>query len=844
MMTSRRYSTLPALPQPGPLDDWAVSIIVPQARTNLILNPSFETNTTNWAAVSGSIARSAAQQYHGAYSLEVTPTAANDTGATYSGALSLTSGVTYAVSLKIKGVAGVTYSLSVRTTGAVTLTERQFVATGFWQWIWLFYTETSSTSRRLYVTKIGTTTGLFYIDGVQVEACGSEGVFVTTYIDGDQLGLVPNQFPPAYLWMGTPHASMSTRSGQTRAGGRVLNVKLFGFVVSTILGLGLAHIEHTAIPFAQLDGAQYLDSRKTGRLFTLQGRWVGFDSRQLAQDRAALAALIDRDKIGTRQPLLLTAQHLNPDTQEFDGALANVTALYQAGLEGNQQYVPTGEAVITFTQYLPYIAGGDGGSALTVQQTVTNANNVIRRSPLGAWSALSTGMSGGVTNVRAMVQGIDGTLYIGGDFTDAGGSGADYLAAYDPNTNTFSVVGSATAINSTVYSLALAADGSIIIGGAFSNADGIAAADRIVRFTPGVGYSAIGASGADNTVFVVFVARNGDIYAGGSFLDIGGSGADKAGRWNGSAWSALASVTTFNLTVFAFTEALDGTVIVGGQFTNAGGIAEGDGIVAYNPTANTIAAMGSGLNSIVEALATGLNGIIYAGGAFTASGSNPMEYLAQWNGVTFLSIGNADFIGAGDVRTIRVLRDGTLLFGGVWNGITGVPFTDSVARWNGATFLNVDVDLPGLVAVNSVFETPDGTQYIGFSTSGSAITAAVTTLTNAGNAATYPRIRFTGPTSGTARLYQILNTTTNKSIFFNYLMSPGEVAILVLEPDTISFVSSFSGNLAFTILPGSQEAEFFLQPGANTISLYMGSATQTASMWWPIRYASLEETLQ
>jgi hypothetical protein len=90
-------------------------------------------------------------------------------------------------------VAGLKYKLSIETTGGVELSSVTFTATGRWQWVVGYYAETSSTTRRVYARKAGhASTAIFYLDGVQVEAIAS-GETVSTYIDGDQLGLVPNQ---------------------------------------------------------------------------------------------------------------------------------------------------------------------------------------------------------------------------------------------------------------------------------------------------------------------------------------------------------------------------------------------------------------------------------------------------------------------------------------------------------------------------------------------------------------------------------------------------------------------------------------------------------------------------
>lgn len=845
MTMARIYSTLPPLPQAGPLDDWSVGLIVPQARMNLIVNPSFETNTTSWAAVSGSIARTTNQQYHGAYSLEVTPTAASDTGAAYTGALSLTAGTTYAVSLKILGIAGVTYSLSVRTTGATTLTETQFTATGRWQWIWLFHTETSSATRRIYSTKIGTNTGLFYIDGVQVEACGSEGVFVTTYIDGDQLGLVPNQFPPPYLWMGTPHASTSQRSGQTRAGGRVLDLKMYGLLISTILGLGLAQIEHEVTNFAQLDGAQYLNTRKTGRLLTLQGRWNGATSREKDSLRSLVAASVDRDLIGTRQPLVLRVQHVDPDTLIPDGNAVQIAALYQGGLEGNQQFLPTADATITFTQFLPYIVGGDGGGDLNENQTITSNYIANYNLGTGVWSGVGGGLTaGGVSlpRVNAFARAPNGLIYVGGEYRDAGSSGADMIATWDPVTSTWAVVGSATALNDTVFALAAEASGSIIAGGQFTNASGIAAADAIARWN-GSTWSALG-TGINGPVFALAIQpTTGDIYAGGLYTDAGGSGADNIARWNGSTWNVLGSATALNGQVNALVFDPSGRYLyVGGSFTNAGGNANADYIAVWDTQASTWGALGTGMSggtTTVQALTIGPDKALYAGGEFTAAGGVSANRVARWNGNTWEPLGSGM---NDDVVSLAFDARGFLHTGGVFTTAGGLAIT-GYAVWNGATWIYPDISLPGTpLTVAAILPTATEV-FLGTYQAGSATTGNVATITNSGTAFTYPVLTIRGPSSGTARIYQITNVTTGKSVFLNYTINAGETATFRFAPDNISFTSDFQGNLAFTILAGSQEAEMYLQPGVNIVSFF-GAGTTAATLSWSIRYASLEDTIR
>lgn len=834
----RSYRQLPALPEGGVFERYAdtIGVIVPVARTNLVTNPSIELATTGYSASgSGSIARSTTDQYHGAYSLAITPGSGADHGA-YFGTVSLTSGTTYAVSCKFRGVAGLPYAIDLSTTGGAILVSRTFIATGNWQWIWLFYTETSTTTRRIYFRKNGgTSTAVFYIDGVQCEACGTEGVFVTTYIDGDQRGLIANQFPPAYLWTGAPHASTSTRSGQTRAGGRVMRFKDFGWLLTALIGLGLAPVRVEAQAFAQLDGAQYQDSIKTPRAFSLAGRFVADTPQQHDVSVGQLARLLDRDRVGHRQPLVLTGQ-----AQECgapSGAPWSVQAVYTGGLEGNAQELPTSAAVMNFQAYTPVVFGRDGGAALTAQTSVSNANRIVMRDPAGQWAALGSGITG--TDVMSILRASDGTLYAGGSFTDAGGSGADHIAAYTPTTGAWAVVGSATAINARVRSLARSPAGVIYAGGEFTNAGGVANADFIAQWN-GSAWAAIGGvAGANATVFAVAVAPNGDVYAGGSFTDIGGSGADFIARWNGSAWVSLGGVTALNNEVYALAFDASGNLYAGGAFTNAGGVAAADKIAKWDGSAWT--ALGAGMDDFVNALAIGPNGVVYAGGVFTTAGGLSIPFLAAWNGVVWTPLGSGV---NNQVSALAVAADDSLYASGTFTTAGGLTLTGAqAARWNGAAWVYVDVDLVTSPTVTAITPLPDGSLAIGYNVAVTATAAALTTVTNAGTAAALPTLTIIGPSSGTARIYQLINTTTGQAIFFDLTINAGETAVLTLDPSNITFVSTFQGNILSTILPGSTPATFVLQPGANSISFYSSGASVTAVLDWAAAYASLDDAL-
>jgi hypothetical protein len=827
--TQRQYPTLTAAPTRGLLPPM-VGVIIPIARTNILTNPSIELATTGYTAVGGSIARSAADQYHGTYSLAVTPSAGTNSDGAFYGTVSLTTGTPYAYSVKFRATGagiGKQYALSVATTGGVDLHATTFTATGRWQWIRGVYGETSTASRRIYIRKINhAAASVFYADGWQVESCADGVLEATTYIDGDQQGLLVGQQPPAYGWNGTPHASTSYRTALTRAGGYVVNLSVYNFLLTALLSLGMAVPNNVSVPYTVLDGARFQRVTKPPRTISLTGRFQADDLPSLMAAQSDMRQAFDRDLVPLQQPMVLQVEPQDNCGQAI-GDFANIQCLYAGGLEGNDGNVPVEDVAPTFTMYVPFLIGGDAGASLSVQQSVSNANLIIQRSPAGVWSALSTGMTGGLQIIRTLIYGLDGTLYAGGDFTDAGGSGADNFAQW--NGSAWAVVGSATAISGIVLSSARGPDGRIYIGGAFLNAGGDANADRIAVWN-GAAWAGL-STGANGLVYALVFDAVGNLYAGGDFTSIGGVAANRIAKWDGSAWTALG--TGANSIVRGLTIGKNGTTLyAAGLFTTLGGTTV-NGVGVWNGSA--WASMAGGVSGAVEAysLATGQDGRIYIGGDFTAVGGVSAANIAAWNGTGWTPLGSGT---GGAVLTVFMTPDKTLYAAGGFTVAGGITLPDRTARWNGSTWLPSDADLPGSGQINAVAVRNDGNIVFGYSTISSAITAAVTTVTNDTPGYVYPRLVINGPSSGTSRIYQIINYTTGFGVWLNLTLSPGEVATFNFDPQALSFTTTFQGDVTGMILPGSQLALMYLAPGSNAISFFAASSTVVATLSWQKRY--------
>lgn len=836
-MTQRRYYQDPPIVT-TPLDDvWAV--LVPRARTNEVTNPSFETATTGYTAGAGSLARSTTQQYHGAYSGAYTPSAATTDGFYYT----LTSTVALrAVSCKFLGQKGVPYALAYASTAPVELVTKTFIATGRWQWIWLYVNETSATTRRIYFRKnSSTSTATFYVDGVQSETLTDASESVSTYIDGDQLGLVPNQSPPAYIWNGTPHASTSTRSGLTRAGGEVKLFRDYGFTLIAMIGLGLAVPQNVATEYARLDGGYDDYTRKPTRQFTLSGRFDGRSYDELRDNRGGLADLLDRDRVGLDQRLVLT-HYIEDQCGAVTTSTCRVLAKYQGGLDGNVSSQIAEQTPITFTQYLPVIGSdGEAGASLSVQLSIAGANGALKRVG-GTWQTVSTGF-GGLTAIATVMPLPDGRILYSGSFTSAGATSADYAAVYTPSTDTFAVIaGSATTFNATVEQAALLPDGRVVLVGGFANA-GDANGDSITVWNPTADTLTSLGTGASQAASTA-VDSSGRIFWGSDFtIDVGGVAATNGIGYYDTSWHAMGTGLTDGdvQTILP----VGSRIYIGGSFTAINGAPNTSHVAYYSFDDNAWHSISSSFTgTIVNEILRLNNGMLLVLGNFTVIGGVSANSAALYNGTTFIPVtGMASGVAINDATYDPIT--GTVWLAGNFTAIGGISaasgFAKLIVAGSSATFVQGDIDPPGVSVIQAVGLTSGGDLYVGFNLTGTAATAATTTITNTGTARTYPTLTIKGPSSGTSRIYTLANETTGRTISMSYTMNAGETAVLVLQPDNLSFTSDFQGNIMSTILPGSNTADFFLNPGANVISFYAADSTVTATIRWRPQYVSLDD---
>ncbi len=304
---------------------------------------------------------------------------------------------------------------------------------------------------------------------------------------------------------------------------------------------------------------------------------------------------------------------------------------------------------------------GFAGDVDTKRPPIEMANESSSQSQLFSSSSLSTpyiwdtqfATNGLNDDVYAIaMNGND--IYVGGDFTTAGGDTVNFIAKWD-GTSWSSLGGG---MNGTIFALAMDGD-TLYAGGFFTTAGGVPA-NRIAKWD-GTNWSSLG-DGTDGGVYSIAFSGT-DIYAGGGFITAGGVTANGIAKWNGTTWSALGS--GMDLAVFSVAT-IGSTLYAGGPFTSAGGTSV-NYIAKWNGA--TWSPLGSGVSYWVQALLAD-NTTLYVGGDFGNAGGIYSPGIARWNGTTWSAIGS------GINSTVRSLsvQGGKLYAGGwqvyVWDGGT------------------------------------------------------------------------------------------------------------------------------------------------------------------------------
>ncbi len=249
------------------------------------------------------------------------------------------------------------------------------------------------------------------------------------------------------------------------------------------------------------------------------------------------------------------------------------------------------------------------------------------------------------SSVRSILVQPNGDVLVGGMFNQFNGQPPGYLVKLFSDGSPDATFGSA--VNNSVYALAQQPDGKIVLGGDFTSVAS-QLRNRVARLNSDGSLDTTfdPAAGANASVYALALQVDNKVVMGGSFKDV-----------NGLAWSYLARLNVDGLpdaafgiapgldnSVYALAVQPDGKILVGGNFTQVTGQPRNrlvrlraDG--AIDPSFD----IGAGANNQVNALALQPDGNVVVGGSFTQFGGLSRSYLVRLQGLSAGSGGEIEF---------------------------------------------------------------------------------------------------------------------------------------------------------------------------------------------------------
>jgi uncharacterized delta-60 repeat protein len=309
----------------------------------------------------------------------------------------------------------------------------------------------------------------------------------------------------------------------------------------------------------------------------------------------------------------------------------------------------------------------------------------------------------------------DGKILIGGAFTTLSPNGGavvtrNHIARLNPD-GTLDTAFNPNA-NGDVRSIAVQADGKILVGGFFNGANSIGGQmrNRIARLEATTGAADSFDPNATNPVFAIVVQADGKILVGGTFSSIGGQLRNRVARLDATTGVADSFNPNANSDVYTIAVQGDGRVLAGGDFSSIGGQSR-NRIARLDATTGSADSFNPNANAFVAAIAAQADGKILVGGFFNGPnsiGGQMRNYIARLDATTGLADSfDPNATASNGILSIALQADGKILAGGDFTNIGGQT-RNGIARLDATTGLADSFDPNANNAVNSIAVQADG----------------------------------------------------------------------------------------------------------------------------------------
>ena len=267
----------------------------------------------------------------------------------------------------------------------------------------------------------------------------------------------------------------------------------------------------------------------------------------------------------------------------------------------------------------------------------------------------------------------DGKIMLGGSFTNLNGLPYNRLGKLLPSGLPDAGFSQGAGFNAAVNAISLQENGRTLAAGGFT-----LPVEGLIQVQPGgsVDHSFDPGLGSDGPVHCV-LANGGQVLIGGAFSAFNGFPRSRVARLNADGGVDLgfipAAIT--NGSVYCLDVQPDGRVLIGGDFFTTAGTNR-VGLARLNPDGSLDSTfdVGPGANAPVFALAVQDTGKIIAAGSFTSINNTNWNRFARLRANGSLDLGFDPGTGANStVYAVALLPDGNFLIGGDFTVVNGLP---------------------------------------------------------------------------------------------------------------------------------------------------------------------------
>jgi uncharacterized delta-60 repeat protein len=335
-----------------------------------------------------------------------------------------------------------------------------------------------------------------------------------------------------------------------------------------------------------------------------------------------------------------------------------------------------------------------------------SSNKIIRLNTNGLKDVSFNEGIGFDANVNSISFQTDGKLVVGGDFNNYNGNAANFLTRLNNGIIETNYIEN-TGFNSHVLSIVEQTDGKIIVGGVFNNYNGLTEKNIIrlneddtkdTTFNSGTGFN--------GPVRSIALQADGKILVGGSFTSYNGLIEKYIIRLNsdGTKDTTFNTGLGFNFSVNTIVLQPDGKILVGGSFTTYNG-SFNRSLIRLNSNGSKDTSFNTILNTdggYISSIALQMDGKINIAGEFELYYNAPIRSFARLNSNGLFDTGL--FFNNGGVKTILMQPDQKIVLGGYFyeGSGGGVTHRNKITRLNtsanfdssfstGTTGLNFDV---------------------------------------------------------------------------------------------------------------------------------------------------------